>query len=322
MKPLPPHPLEDGATAQRLPYAELAAEIARLLIDPTVQVPPRSVLPMGPAHADGAGNWFFAMPASDARVAMAKLITYVPGNAAHGRPGIQGDVLAFDAATGERRALLHGPTVTARRTAAVSLLAAQRMRAPRGAPLLVVGAGVQGFAHAQAFVQAYGVRELWVSSRSTASAQTLVDVARTWGPPAGMPAGLQARVADTVAQALPHCPLIVTATPAQGMVLHDGVRDDAWVAAVGAFTPQMAELAPDLVRQLHQRGGIWLDSADARHEAGDVLQAGLDAQPMPLLADLVRGTSPGPAQGASLFKSCGWAGWDLAAARLALHGMG
>ena len=50
---------------------------------------------------------------------------------------------------------------------------------------------------------------------------------------------------------------------------------------------------------------------------GDLLQAGLDVGAMPTLGDLLRGICT-PGDGPTLFKSCGWGGWDLAAARVAL----
>jgi ornithine cyclodeaminase len=41
---------------------------------------------------------------------------------------------------------------------------------------------------------------------------------------------------------------------------------------------------------------------------------------MPALADIVRAQQKARAEGGPvLFKSCGWAGWDLAAARLAVQ---
>ena len=80
----------------------------------------------------------------------------------------------------------------------------------------------------------------------------------------------------------------------------------------------MVELAAGLCRQCADGGGVWLDTADARHEAGDLLQAGLDVEAFPTLADRVRGRSSPRGKGPVLFKSCGWAGWDLAAARAAI----
>ena len=85
------------------------------------------------------------------------------------------------------------------------------------------------------------------------------------------------------------------------------------MAAVGAFTPRMVEWAPEVCRDLAARGTLVVDTRDADHEAGDLLQAGIDVAALPTLADaLAARVAP---QGPVFFKSCGWAGWDLAAAR-------
>jgi 1-piperideine-2-carboxylate/1-pyrroline-2-carboxylate reductase [NAD(P)H] len=293
-------------TAARLPYPDLAREIAALLTDPAVQVPPRLVQPL-----PGGGS-LFVMPAHDARVAITKLISYTPANAGTGRPTIQGDVVVFDIATGERRLVLDGPTVTARRTAAVSLLAAQTLAPNPQGPLLIVGAGVQGRAHLEAFAAGLGVKDVRIASRSAASAQALADHAR------GL--GLRAEVITDPDAALADCPLVVTCTPASGVVLRATPRPDAFVAAVGAFTPRMVELAPELCRAFVAQGAVIVDTRDADHEAGDLLQAGLDVSQFATLQDALRTKKnrPGSRSGPVLFKSCGWAGWDLAAARVAI----
>jgi 1-piperideine-2-carboxylate/1-pyrroline-2-carboxylate reductase [NAD(P)H] len=41
------------------------------------------------------GGCLFVMPALDGRIAIAKLITFAPGNAGMRRPAIQGDVAVF-----------------------------------------------------------------------------------------------------------------------------------------------------------------------------------------------------------------------------------
>ena len=101
--------------------------LRELLADASVQVPQRLVQPL-----PGGGS-LFVMPALDGRIAITKLITFTPANAGTRRPAIQGDVVVFDVATGERMLILDGPTVTARRTAAVSLLAAQCLAPTRRA---------------------------------------------------------------------------------------------------------------------------------------------------------------------------------------------
>src|SRR5690606_37839955 len=184
----------------------------------------------------------------DAQVAITKLITYVPDNAARGLPAIQGDVVVFDARSGQRMALLDGPTVTARRTAAVSLLAARRLAPRTDGPLLIVGAGVQGRAHLEAYAAGLGVRQVRVASRSAASADALVAHARSLG--------LDAQRVDDADAALADCSLVVSGTPAQSVALRGTPRDDAFIAAVGAFTPRMAEWDPAVCRDIAARGTL------------------------------------------------------------------
>jgi ornithine cyclodeaminase len=302
--------LSPQQTADALPYGLLAQEIEALLQDASVAVPPRIV------QALHGGGSLFVMPAADARVAITKLISFIPGNAQRGLPTIQGDIVVFNVQTGQRIVLLDGPTVTARRTAAVSLLAAQKLAPRRDGVLLIVGAGVQGRAHLEAFHAGLGVQEVRVASRHAASAEALVNHAKALG--------LQARrVMDPNAE-LANCTLVVSTTPAQQVVLTERPRNDAFVAAVGAFTPRMLEWAAEVCQQLARTGTLVVDTRDADHEAGDLLQAGIDVSALPTLADVVGQTAAWqqatrPTDGPVFFKSCGWGGWDLAAARLSLR---
>jgi ornithine cyclodeaminase len=296
-----PDVLDATHTAARLPWAALVAQLRAVLADESVHVPQRIVQPL--AH----GASLFVMPAADAQVAIAKLITFTPANAGTARATIQGDVVVFDVATGVRRLLLDGPTVTARRTAAVSALAAMQLAPEPKGPLLVVGAGAQGHAHVDAFVQLLGVRDVRVASRSAASAQALADHARTLGA--------QAHVVSDVDAAARDCALIVTCTPAAHIVLRSIPSARTFIAAVGAFTPRMVEIAPEVCTHCAREGTVVVDTPEAVHEAGDLIQAGLDVAAFPTLRDVLAlpARKPGPV----LFKSCGWAGWDLAAARAA-----
>lgn len=298
-------PLSPEQTASALPYVQLAQSIRELLRDASVVVPPRIVQPL---HSGGS---LFVMPASDSRVAITKLITFVADNAQRQLPAIQGDVVVFDARDGRRLQILHGPTVTARRTAAVSLLAAKELAPQPNGRLLIVGAGVQGKSHLEAFVQGLGVREVFVSSRSRESADALVAHA--------LSLGVQACRTDDPDAALNDCTLVVSSTSAQTVALRGMPRDDAFVCAVGAFTPKMVEWAPEVCRHVASKGRIVVDTREADHEAGDLLQAGLDVTTYSSLAEVINRRSSSlnvePSYGPVFFKSCGWAGWDLAAAR-------
>lgn len=296
-------------TLDALPYVPLAAEIARLLQDGSVQVPQRMVQSLP------GGASLFVMPAHDAQLAITKLITFTPANAGTGRATIQGDVVVFDIATGQRCLVLDGPTVTARRTAAVSLLAAQKLAAVPQGPLLIIGAGVQGRAHLEALVIGLGVRQVFVHSRSASSAQALVQHAHRLFQQLGMADG-QASAVASPADVLAQCTLVVTCTPASAHVLHSPAQlhPQVFISAVGAFTPHMVELAPSVVQHFAQQGRIVVDTMDAAHEAGDLLQAQIDVPDCATLQQCLGAPQPSKP---TLFKSCGWAGWDLAAARLA-----
>jgi 1-piperideine-2-carboxylate/1-pyrroline-2-carboxylate reductase [NAD(P)H] len=190
--------LDASQTAALLPYALLAIEIERILLAGSAQVPERIVMPL----AGGAS--LFVMPATDGRIAMTKLISFTPANASQSRATIQGNVVVFDVATGERIAILDGPTITARRTAAVSLLAAQRLAPNTAGPLLIVGAGVQGRAHLEAFAQGLGIQQVVIASRSAASAEALAAHARSLG--------LQASVTQDPTQ---RCKIALLSSPAR-----------------------------------------------------------------------------------------------------------
>ena len=302
--------LDPQQTAKALPYKQLAQEIERLLRDTSVVVPPRLVQRLSDQSS------LFVMPASDANMAITKLITWVADNPSRGLPAIQGEVMVFDVQDGRLLCSLDGPTVTAHRTAAVSLLAAQKLAPHPAGKLLLVGAGVQARAHLHAFAQGLGVREVVVSSRTPASAQALVEEAKALG--------LQAQVADNPNHALADCSLVVSATTAQEVSLYSKPREDAFVCAIGAFTPAMVEWAPEVCVYMAQHGRVFVDTRDADHEAGDLLQAGLDVTSFPTLQALVRAeaSDADAKKGPVFFKSCGWAGWDLAAARCVVSSLG
>lgn len=310
-------PFDAASTAARLPYPELAGAIADMLAelrDGTAMAPPRIALPVGDAeHGEGT---LLVMPARNRNLVMTKNITVHPGNPQRGLPNILGEVVVADAHTGARIAMLDGPTVTGRRTAAVSLLAAQCFAARTDGELLIVGAGVQALTHLEAFVAGLGVRKVWLQSRTRDKAEALAAQARTLG--------VEAEVTDTVAAVLPRVSMVVTVTSSRSPVLPDldsGLwRDDHFIAAVGAFRPDMCELPPQLCHAAANHQRLLADTLfGIEDEAGDLLQAGIDwgtVQPFEsaiLQADAIRARGGSPL----VFKSVGYALWDLAACVLA-----
>lgn len=291
-------------TAQRLPCNALCTAITDILLKKRrglAVAPERMVVPL----ADG--GVLLIMPATDGTLAITKMVAVHPENPAAGLPLIQGEVVVMNACTGERLAVLDGITVTARRTAAVSALAARHLAPhPRG-PLLVFGAGVQARSHIQAFREILGVSEVMVASRTRTKALAACDLARSFG--------MTASVVGDINEAVAGAPLIVTATTSTAPVFTDHVRSDAFVAAVGVFQADRAELPADLV----QRAQLYVDTLEAaRTEAGDLILAGVDLAVVTPLASVVAGECAPREGGPVVFKSVGHALFDLAAAVVAV----
>ena len=297
--------LDAEGTASRLPYPALADSIRELALARRgggPQAPPRLALPLA------EGGVLLVMPASDAEISITKLVTVHPENAARGLPTIQGEVVAMETETGVRLGLLDGAVVTARRTAALSMLAARELAPRPDGPLLLIGAGTQGRSHLEAFGEGLGVSSVSILSRTAESAAALAEYAE------GL--GIDAAVVARPEEALGEASLVVTATTSREPVLPEGVREDAFVAAVGSFEPEAAELPPALIG----RSTVFVDTMEgAREEAGDLLQAeGAGTfrwEDATALEDALR-LSERPT-GPVVFKSVGHALWDLAAARTA-----
>jgi len=104
---------------------------------------------------------FRAMPALGGGHALLKWITSFPGNPARGLPTVTGIVLVSDAATGELQAVLDAASVTALRTGAAAVLAAETLGRADAETAAVIGAGVNGTAAARTFLARGRAVALW-----------------------------------------------------------------------------------------------------------------------------------------------------------------
>src|SRR5437763_8167847 len=116
-------------------------------------MPPKVYVPAYPA-----GD-FRAMPALGGGYAALKWVTSFPGNPERGLPTVTGLVLLSDASDGSLVAVFDGAAVTALRTGAAAVLAAQTLGGP-GTPA-VIGAGVNGRATARTFLATGAEVLLW-----------------------------------------------------------------------------------------------------------------------------------------------------------------
>jgi ornithine cyclodeaminase/alanine dehydrogenase-like protein (mu-crystallin family) len=249
---------------------------------------------------------FRAMPALGGGHALLKWITSFPGNPARGLPTVTGLVLVSDASTGELRAVLDAASVTALRTGAAAVLAAEVLGRSDARTAAVVGAGVNGRAAARTFLARGRDVSLWD-----------VDAGRA----AQVAAELGCAVSSSREDAL-GADLLVTVTPGREVLLAEGtLRPGQHVSLMGADGPGKAEVAgPELAR-----ARLFCDDWEQASHGGELAHAvedGLVARDdVTAIGDVLAGSADGRASDdeITLFDSTGLAIQDLAIALAALE---
>jgi len=210
-------------------------------------MPPKVYVPAYPA-----GD-FRAMPALGGGHALLKWVTSFPGNPAQGLPTVMGLVLLSDASNGSLRAALDAGAVTALRTGAAAVLAAETLGRSDAETAAVVGAGVNGIAAARTFlargrdVALYDVD----SERAQRAAEEFGAVVTTRE---------KALAAD----------LLVTMTPGHEVLLpEDTLQAGQHVSLMGADGPGKAEIAVDELL----RTRIFADDWEQASHNGELVHA-------------------------------------------------
>jgi ornithine cyclodeaminase/alanine dehydrogenase-like protein (mu-crystallin family) len=211
-------------------------------------MPPKVYVPAYPA-----GD-FRAMPALGAGHALLKWVTSFPGNPAHGLPTVTGLVLLSDAENGLLRAAFDAGSVTAVRTGAAAVLAAETLGRPDAETAAVVGAGVNGRATARTFLARGQKVALWDIDPSHAAEAA---------------AELGAAVTASREEAL-SADLLVTMTPGHEVLLPQGaLRPGQHVSLMGADGPGKAEIA---VEEL-ARARVFCDDWEQASHNGELVHA-------------------------------------------------
>jgi ornithine cyclodeaminase len=273
--------LDAAATRRALPMSD-AIDAMKHAFSGESETPLRSLV--GPS---------LVMPGRLDDLMAVKVVSIVPGNPA-------GLVVVFGD-DGSPIGIVDGPTVTAIRTGAGSGLATRLLARDSAHTLAMLGSGAMAFDQIEAVKTVREITEVLVWSRNPEHARTLAE--RVGGE----------AVADAD-EAVRRADIVSCATPAAVPLFSErSVRPGTHVNAVGAFTPEMAELAPDLL----ERAYVVVDDIEAAaSEAGDLIQAG--RQPNTTLRDLLAGTHPQIGEDVTVFKSVGVAAQDVAAAGRAL----
>ena len=257
---------------------------------------------------------FAVMPAyiASPKTIGAKIITVYPGNHGTKYDSHQGAVMLFDPDNGSLAALLDATSVTTIRTAAVSAVATWLLARQNASSLVIIGAGVQAYAHLESMCAVRPIKTLRVFSRSDANAQQLADVARK-------KFNLEASVSASCADAVRDADIICTTTSARSPVLFgEWLTPGTHINAIGASQRTARELDTECV----VRSRLYVDRREsALKEPGDTLVPLEEGAITPdhivaEIGELAIGRGVGRRDDAeiTLFKSLGLAIEDLAAA--------
>jgi alanine dehydrogenase len=262
-------------------------------------MPPKVYVPAYPA-----GD-FRAMPALGAGHAALKWVTSYPGNPARGLPTVTGLVLLSDASDGSLVAVFDAAAVTALRTGAAAVLAAETLGTGSG-PASVVGAGVNGRAAARTFVARGREVVLW-----DVDEQRTREAAEELG--AGVAGSRQGALAADV---------VVTVTPGNEVLFEPGsLRPGQHVSLMGADGPGKAEIAVEELVRTRVFCDDW-EQASHNGELAHAVEAGaLERAQVTELGAVLAGDAEGRGSDddVTTFDSTGLAIQDLAIALAALE---
>ncbi len=253
------------------------------------------------------------MPAWSKDFTGLKTVVFKSDNPAQGLPTITANYLLIDNRTGATVAIMDGTELTRRRTAAASALAADYLARQDAKTMLLVGTGALGAHFVRAHAAMRPIRKVRLYNRSAGKAEALADDLAS--------DGFEVRVVRDLESAMAEADIISCATTSSEAILRGRwLRPGTHVDLAGAFTPQMRETDGEVVA----RARVYVDTREgAETEAGDLIQAEKEGTfRMDSIAgdlfDLCRGTTGGRrnSEEITLFKSCGTAIEDLAAATL------
>ncbi len=169
----------------------------------------RTEMPPKPGvHPGGGDNFIHAMPAyiQDLKSAGVKWVSGFPENHKQGLPYISGLLIYNDVENGLPLAVMDCVWITAKRTGAASAVAARRLARPGSSVMGMLGCGVQGQSHAEAFTETFPLKKILAYDKDAESARRYA---------AAMTRQLKVEVVavQTPREAVSGCDIVATAGP-------------------------------------------------------------------------------------------------------------
>ena len=292
--------------AEAAPYRDIVEALRQGFRD-DIETPVRH------QHATSDVTILLLMPAWSKDFTGLKTVVFKSDNPALGLPTITANYLLIDNRTGATVAMMDGTELTRRRTAAASALAADYLARKDATRMLMVGTGALGAHFVRAHACMRPIREVHLYNRTPDKAKGLAtELAQD---------GFEVSVVQDLEKAMGGADIVSCATTSTTPILRGAwLRPGTHVDLAGAFKPEMRETDGDVIAKAR----VYVDTREgAEAEAGDLLQAAKEGKfrmenIQGDLFGLCRGETAGRRNGEeiTLFKSCGTAIEDLAAATL------
>jgi ornithine cyclodeaminase/alanine dehydrogenase-like protein (mu-crystallin family) len=257
------------------------------------QMPPKTYLDAFP-HGD-----FRAMPAKGAGLAILKWVTSFPANPASGLPVVMGVICVSSISDGRPLALVDVRSITALRTGAVAVVAAQELAREDASSVGMIGCGLHG---------------TW-AARCLAAAEYGPGVCFDPDPEAaGQLAGELGWEVGSREDALA-CDVVTCVTPGNEPVVHAGdLHPGLHLNMLGADAPGKAEADLDVITGAEIFCDEWEQASHGGELTGAVEAGLLKRDQVTELGEVLTGSHPGRSapDGVTLFDSTGLAIQDLA----------
>ena len=264
-------------------------------------------------HETGPATTLLLMPAWGADFTGLKTVTVKTDNAALGVPTVQGSYLLIDNKTGTPVCMMDGTELTRRRTAAAAALASDYLSRKDSSTLLIVGAGALALHFVMAHAAVRPIKTVLIYNRTPEKSHRLMQELHA--------DGFAAEIVTDLEAAMGRADIISGITSSNAAIIKGAwLKPGTHVDLAGAFKPTMREVDGDTVAAAR----VYVDTREgALAEAGDLIQARDEGRfdfknVQGDLFELCRGKVLARKTEAeiTLFKSCGTALEDLAAATL------
>lgn len=274
-----------------------------------ISSPPRPHYPI--KNDDGDPNMLLLMPAWQVGNFIGiKIITVFKENALRGLNTINGTYLLLNGETGIPISTFDAATITSKRTAATSALAASYLGRSDSKTYTVLGTGQLCKELVLAYSSHFKLEHINIWGRNPAKAATRVDQLKTFR--------INATVAKDRTEILSESDIISAATYSKTPIVHGKyIKAGTHIDLIGSYLPDYREGDDDLI----SKSSLFIDTKAALKESGDLIMPINQGIIKPsdiqgTLIELCKGEDPGRLDKSEItfFKSVGYALEDLAIA--------